>query len=261
MTFASVDISPITALDGVTTPVALGSVVATADGIVLLTLSLAIDFTGESVKVLLTLDGVEVEGSSRLYSDDHGYYAGSISFVGQLSVTKGNVLGVTVAPTGGDADVISGHLDANYIQTAPSYQAVLASNSGTASYSRQIATAARLTANKGRACVWKQYEASAPADTDKPWKPGASVPTPHDVNIVFLPQSGQNSAFLRALTGTDIPVGDDYGLMAAVDFVPTTKAEIYAADGTTLLRTVKGFGLLAPDGDPILYTLYFGVDA
>lgn len=127
-------------------------------------------------------------------------------------------------------------------------------------YDRQIATAKRLIAAKGRACVWSQNEAAAPADPNKPWKPGASVPTPHDVNVVFLPQSGQNSAFLRALGGTDIPIGDDYGLMPAVDFVPTTKAEIYAEDGTTLLRSVKGFGVLAPDGDPILYTVYFGVD-
>lgn len=127
-------------------------------------------------------------------------------------------------------------------------------------YDRQIATAKRLIAAKGRACVWSQYEGGAAPDPGKPWKPGASVPTPHSVSIVFLPQSGQNSAFLRALTGTDVPIGDDYGLMAAVDFLPTTKAEIYAEDGTTLLRTVKGFGVLAPDGDPILYTLYFGVD-
>ena len=128
-------------------------------------------------------------------------------------------------------------------------------------YDRQIATAKRLIAAKGRACVWSQYENAAAPDPDKPWKPGASVPTPHNVRIVFLPQTGQNSAFLRALTGTDIPIGDDFGLMGmSVDFVPTAKAEIYAADGVTPLRVVKGFNLLAPDGEPILYTLYFGVD-
>jgi hypothetical protein len=126
-------------------------------------------------------------------------------------------------------------------------------------YDRQIATAKRLIAAKGRACVWSQYENSPPPDPAKPWKPGPAVPTPHNVAIVFLPMSGQNSALLRALTGSDTPTGEDFGLMAAVDFLPTTKAEIYAADGTTLLRTVTGISTLAPDGDPILHTVYFGV--
>lgn len=125
-------------------------------------------------------------------------------------------------------------------------------------YERQIATAKRLIAAKGRSCVWSQMGSGTPADPAKPWKPGEDTPDEYPVNIVFLPQS-QGMAFLRSLGETDVPIGDDFGLMPAVDFVPTQRAEIYAADGVTLLRNVHSFNVLAPDGEPILYTLYFGV--
>ena len=127
-------------------------------------------------------------------------------------------------------------------------------------YDRQIANAKRVIAAKGRSCKWAEIDNAAPSDASKPWKPGAASPTMHDVSILFLPESRKSMEFLRALTGTDIQVGDDYGLMGAVDFVPTNRAEIYASDGTTLLRNVKSVDVLAPNGDPVLYTLYFGVE-
>lgn len=127
-------------------------------------------------------------------------------------------------------------------------------------YDTQVATAKRIIATKGRACLWRAIENAAPSDASKPWKAGAATPVDTPVRIVFLPDTGSQSAFLRALTGTDIVVGDDYGLMAASGFVPTTRAEIYAEDGVTLLRTVKTIDTLAPNGEIILHTLRFGVE-
>lgn len=127
-------------------------------------------------------------------------------------------------------------------------------------YDRQIATAKRLITAKGRKCVWRAIDNEDPADVDKPWKPGAVESEDHDVNIVFLPDTRSQVEFLQALTGTDINVGDDYGLMPAVDFVPTLRAEVYDETGTTQLRSVKSIEPLAPNGDVIMYTLRFGVE-
>lgn len=127
-------------------------------------------------------------------------------------------------------------------------------------YDRQIAKAKDTIAKKGRKCVWAVLDQAAPADADKPWKPGAPITDKYDVDIVFLPETRVNTAFLQMLTGTSIVEGSDYGLMAAVKgFVPTTRAEVYAEDGTTLLRGIKSVDVLAPDGVPILYTIRFTV--
>ena len=126
-------------------------------------------------------------------------------------------------------------------------------------FDRQIATAQRLIAKNGRKCVWQQLVDGAPADSDKPWLKGKDTTEDHDVTIVFLPAKGANNAFLQALSDTPINVGEDYGLMAAVDFDPTNRAEIYAEDGTTLLRGVKTVDPLAPNGDIILYTVQLTV--
>jgi len=108
-------------------------------------------------------------------------------------------------------------------------------------YDRQIARAKRTITAKGRACLWREMSA-----------PGVDNP----VSIVFFPEGG-NAAFLAALTGTDINIGDDYGLMPAVGFLPTTRGRVYAADGETMLRAVKRVIPFAPDGTPILYTIKF----
>ena len=128
-------------------------------------------------------------------------------------------------------------------------------------YDRQIATAKRLIAAKGRTCVWRTLDEAAPADETKPWKKGEETTTDNAAKIVFLPDTRSNLAFLQTLTDQPINVGDDYGIMAAVDFVPTTRAEIYDESGATLLRGIKSVDVLAPNGEVILYTLRFTVAA
>ena len=129
------------------------------------------------------------------------------------------------------------------------------------SYDYQIATAKRIIAKNGRACVWRALGNDAPADSDKPWTKGAETTNDNMVSIMFLPDTRSNLAFLQTLTDQPINVGDDYGIMAAVDFVPTTRAEIYDESGTTLLRGIKSVDVLAPNGEAIMYTLRFTVAA
>lgn len=126
-------------------------------------------------------------------------------------------------------------------------------------FGRQTATAKRLIAKNGRTCVWRALDNAAPADADKPWIKGAETTDDNTVKIVFLPDTRTNLSFLQTLTDEAINVGDDYGLMAAVDFVPTMRAEIYDETGTTLLRGIKSVDPLAPNGEVILYTLRFTV--
>jgi len=126
-------------------------------------------------------------------------------------------------------------------------------------FDRQIATAKRLIAKNGRTCVWRALDNGAPADANKPWIKGEETTDDNTVSIVFLPDTRSNLAFLQTLTDETINVGDDYGLMAAVDFVPTTRAQIYDETGVTLLRGIKSVDPLSPNGEVILYTLRFTV--
>lgn len=128
-------------------------------------------------------------------------------------------------------------------------------------FDRQIATATRLIAKNGRACIWRALGNEASEDADKPWIKGEETTDDNTVSIVFLPDTSANLAFLRTLTNEAINVGDDYGLMSVGDFVPTNRAEIYDETGVTLLRGVKSVNPLAPNGEVILYTLRFTVAA
>lgn len=245
-----------TVVDG--DPINLGAhVTATADGTLSVNVTLNVDYAGAGFELVLRVAGSVRTSSQVSVSDDFGYYGGSVNYAKDVTVNRGDSVEILVV--GDDLQINDGYASFTYIQTTPSYEHVLAVNAGNNTYARQIATAKRLIAAKGRSCVWSQMGSGTPSDPAKPWKPGEAVPDTYDVSIVFLPL-GANAAFLRSLGETDIPVGDDYGLMAAVDFVPTQRAEIYAADGVTLLRKVLRYNVLAPDGDPILYTVYFGVD-
>lgn len=128
-------------------------------------------------------------------------------------------------------------------------------------YDRQIATAKRLIAAKGRACTWRELGNDAAPDLNKPWKPGAANNDPSPVSVVFLPDTRSMLTYLQTLTDTAINVGNDYGLMAAVDFTPTINAEIYDEANAVFLRKVKSIDPFAPDGDVILYTVRFEVAA
>lgn len=129
-------------------------------------------------------------------------------------------------------------------------------------YDRQIATAKRQIAAKGRKVIWREYNDAEPEEGGVAWKPTEVDTTDHTVAVLFLPDSGPNRAFMRAITGADAVTGQDYGLMASVGFEPTVNDRIYAVEGVgteneTLLRTIVDVDPLAPNGDIILYTIRF----
>lgn len=122
-------------------------------------------------------------------------------------------------------------------------------------YDRQIASAKRQIAAKGQDVTWRVLVDGAPPDASKPWKPSAATPDDKPVKIVFLPHTTAKNQLIRYLKGTEVPTGALTGLMAAVDFEPKAK-DVVIRDGVELV--VESIDLIAPNGEPILYTLEFG---
>lgn len=121
-------------------------------------------------------------------------------------------------------------------------------------YDRAIATAQRLIAKKGMTVTWEQQENGEAPDPSKPWRPAEAEPVEHEVSIVFLPYNRENQQFLSMMTGTEIPQGAEYGLMGAVDFTPNLNDTV-VRNGVRL--GIEKIDLLAPAGDPVLYTIGF----
>lgn len=125
-------------------------------------------------------------------------------------------------------------------------------------YERQAKNAVKKIKQKGRTVVYRSYTEAAPVD-GKPWKPTEATTKDYTVAVLFLPQTGPNRAFMKALAGTDIVTGQDYGLMGHHGFTPTINDRIYDETGEVLLRTLSEVEPLAPNGETILYTLGFEV--
>lgn len=123
-------------------------------------------------------------------------------------------------------------------------------------YARQIATAKRLINAKGAACLWRVLPDAVP-DTDEPWKVTPVAPIEYrNVKIVFLPFSRLNYEFLRQMTGTEIQIGDMYGLMAQQSFKPTI-TDLVIRNVDSQVFNIDKISPLAPDGTDILYTINF----
>lgn len=122
-------------------------------------------------------------------------------------------------------------------------------------YDRQIAQAKRLIAKKGQLVTWVPQDVTIP-DNTKPWKtaPVGSPPT-FPVSMVFL-SSGKTviEAQSHLFTGTSVPDGAPKALMGVVPFTPKINDTVLRGSETL---TVKSIDTLAPNGDPILYTIYF----
>lgn len=118
-------------------------------------------------------------------------------------------------------------------------------------YDSSIALAKRLITKKGQAVTLRSLTTAAPVDEDKPWNPGANVPSDQTVMGVFLDYEQ------RYIDGALIKAGDQRVLMPATD---TAGTAIAPAAGRIVLRgqekweviTVKP---LAPAGDPVMFEL------
>lgn len=120
-------------------------------------------------------------------------------------------------------------------------------------YERAIATAKRMIEAKGMPCVWTEIR---PGPATAPNKPGPTISFEYpDTYLVFLPENRIGYEWLKAITGTEIPEGGGYALMAAVDFEPTLSSTITQIDGTELQP--NSIDPLSPNGEIILYTVKF----
>lgn len=124
-------------------------------------------------------------------------------------------------------------------------------------FDRQIASAKRLIEKYGQSVQWKPYVA-ADADDATPWKPKLDTSDPADpvmVRIVFLPASRVNNELVRALSNApEVPSGKSYGLMPAVNFVPSL-ADVVIRDGVEYRPCY--IDPLSPNGEIIMYTIGF----
>lgn len=119
-------------------------------------------------------------------------------------------------------------------------------------FDRAIASARRLIAKYGEACVWRK-----PADPDDAADAWRDVrdgdPTDVDVKIAWFPPGGQ-LAFLAAMTDTEVPAGTELGLMAPGDFEPLASDVLLRTGGVE--AEITKIDRLAPDGTPVLYTIW-----
>ena len=122
-------------------------------------------------------------------------------------------------------------------------------------FDRAIATAQRLIERNGQLVQWRSLENGTPADPDKPWLPGNSVPTNTDVYICFVPiKDRATRQFFAELANREVTIGSLAGLMANVPFDPTLKA-VVIRDGIEL--AIETIDLLSPNGQKILWTIEF----
>lgn len=123
-------------------------------------------------------------------------------------------------------------------------------------YERQIATARRLIAQKGEACIWRVMTLGNPVIPGQDWKPTnpdeADIPK-HNVNIVWVPESA-----IRAMFDTVIPVAKYYGLMSEQSFLPSINDSVQSTSGRV---KVEWLTELNPNGvESVLWALAAGDD-
>lgn len=122
-------------------------------------------------------------------------------------------------------------------------------------FARQIATALRLIAKNGELCTWRSIPDGVSLDPTKPWLKTNVEPIDTKVKIVILPNTRVTHETIKTLTGTEVSIGEDYGLMAQVKFVPS-KADV-VIDSSGRVKRIETIDILKPDGTPILYTVKF----
>lgn len=121
-----------------------------------------------------------------------------------------------------------------------------------ADYSTQIANAQRLIAAKGAVCIWRKLANAAPPDSDQPHLPGNITTTNNDVTSVIFPFDNYARSTFN-LENRDVASGYAYALFGAVDFDPAVTDLMIDAD--SIEWRAKAISVIAPSGDPILYTV------
>lgn len=120
-------------------------------------------------------------------------------------------------------------------------------------YTRAIATAKRLIDKFGQSCG---LVIPAPeADGSEPWRDQRTgEPTTKAVKIAWFPP-GRQPVFMLS-PNTEIPKHDEIGLLAPGDYEPALNMMVMRGG---IACEIVHFVKLAPDGEPLLYTLYIAI--
>ena len=131
-------------------------------------------------------------------------------------------------------------------------------------YDRQVATALRLLAKKGRTVTYRRL-ANGVAPSDTPWKDPGQVAQDVTVSIVFLPASMGNTARQSPVTKGysqegpqqfNVPRKLKVAYMGDVGFEPSLKDVIVVAG---VEHRIKSCDTLDPNGQTIIHQLQLEV--
>lgn len=121
-----------------------------------------------------------------------------------------------------------------------------------ARFDASIEMAHRLIKRNGMVCDWETV-ASTLIDATKPWLGSTEVVTVRKPYICFVPASGGNYNFIKALGGaTDNPMVTTYGLMAPQSFSPV-KTNLVKRSGEPL--KIEYINTLQPNEQVVLHIL------
>ena len=121
-------------------------------------------------------------------------------------------------------------------------------------YDKDISSAQKDIRDAGQVVTWRKPGAEI-ADSNEPWNVAADDPVNYTVSILFLPVSRIGQELERKIDkAPESATGNEQGLMGAVLFTPEVNDIVIR--GTVEYR-VKTIDVLAPNGEPILYTMEF----
>ena len=107
--------------------------------------------------------------------------------------------------------------------------------------------------DSGEAVTWRQIADGAPADSAKPWKPGAAVEGDIPVIVTFVPENDRQLRVQQYLKSSVIPQTLEVGLMASYDsFTPKIKDVLLRG---TVEYEVWYIDRLAPDGTDVFFRI------
>lgn len=115
-----------------------------------------------------------------------------------------------------------------------------------ARFDNAIALAKRLIAKNGQTVTLRGYANAAPADPDKPWRPGPASPSDQPIEAVFLDYEQQY------IDGELVRSGDQRVYMPAEGLTAAPEINGTVLRGAEVWKIV-GLKPLNPNGQPIMY--------
>jgi len=117
-----------------------------------------------------------------------------------------------------------------------------------ARFDSAIALAKKLIKKNGQAVTLRGFTAGSAPDPDKPWKPGANLPSNQSIEAVFLDYEQ------RYIDGETIRTGDQRVFMPAEGLTTPPEVEGLVVRGAELWKIIA-VKPLNPNGQAIMYEL------